>query len=311
MKKEDIRSISDFADTVKETLETRFGSDRKITVNNVLKNNGVELTGIVIKTNGSSIAPTIYLESLYERYLEGVEYEELITEIIEVAEKHLKNDIVDFDIDMFSNWEIAKNRVCYKLVNASMNADLLKEVPHVLYLDLAILFYYTVENTEIGTASILIKNEHLKLWGIAQEELVMRAKENTPLINPVDILPIQEALNGLYSENEGGGTTGMMDIGESLPMYVMSNKNRLFGASTLLYPGIIKDFAVYHDMSLYILPSSIHELILIDSASTSEDEDILRSMVHEINETQVDKEDRLSDNIYYYDLESDTIELAA
>ena len=124
------------------------------------------------------------------------------------------------------------------------------------------------------------------------------ALENTPLLQGYEladmntVLEEMKALGGIDDEE-------IEDMQQEVPMYVLSNKSRINGASCILYKDILKDFAMVVDKDLYVLPSSIHEVILLPSDGTQESEQ-LKEMVREINQSQVEKEEVLSDSVYYY-----------
>ena len=99
-------------------------------------------------------------------------------------------------------------------------------------------------------------------------------------------------------------------IEEEIPLFVMSNGDYMNGASVILYKDVLRDFAKYMEYDLYILPSSIHEvIILLDNEYAKAPEELAR-MVRETNRIVVDREEILSDHVYYYDREKDEIRIA-
>ena len=90
------------------------------------------------------------------------------------------------------------------------------------------------------------------------------------------------------------------ELPDTVPMYVLSNKANVQGASCILYPNLLKDFASAINGNFYILPSSIHECIFLPAESV-EDPTTLQSMVKEVNMTQVEECEVLSDSVYFYD----------
>jgi hypothetical protein len=87
-------------------------------------------------------------------------------------------------------------------------------------------------------------------------------------------------------------------------MYVLSNDRGINGASTLLYPNVLYDFASSIRMNFYILPSSIHECILVpDTGKLSKA--ALKEMVKDVNDSHVSADEVLSNEVYYYDLATD------
>ena len=98
------------------------------------------------------------------------------------------------------------------------------------------------------------------------------------------------------------------ELRDAAPMYVLSNRTRVQGASCILYPNILKDFAAAVKSDFYILPSSVHEVILLP-VQGDEDEEGLKRMVCEVNETQVEREEVLSDSVYYYSREREKLSI--
>ena len=101
----------------------------------------------------------------------------------------------------------------------------------------------------------------------------------------------------------------MVDVGDAVPMYVCTNTMKLNGAGTILYTGLLQEFADRVGSDVFILPSSIHEMILIP-ANEYCDVDYLKDMVRTVNATEVAPEEILSDNVYYYNRLTDRVELA-
>jgi hypothetical protein len=178
-------------------------------------------------------------------------------------------------------------------------------VPHVEFLDLSIVFQCLVSKEESSTASILIHNAHMKLWNILVEELYRAARENTRRLQEYEIRDMNEIVSEIMLT---GGLDGfceeedMEELSESTPMYVLTNKCRIEGASCIIYPNLLKDFAFTIGKSFYVIPSSVHEVILVPADDTTEADEI-RNMIREINDTQVKVEEILSYSLYYFDKE--------
>ena len=85
-------------------------------------------------------------------------------------------------------------------------------------------------------------------------------------------------------------------------MYVLSNQRRVEGAACMLYPNLVRDFAEAVGSSFYIIPSSVHELLLLPTAHLEESSEI-KNMIKEINDSQVSAEEILSYSLYLYDKE--------
>ena len=289
--------FTNFTTLVQREVEKRAGENYRVKLNDVMKNNGVVLRGITLMQDDSNISPTIYLNPYYDAYENGdTTLGTVIDEVIDTYERNKINRSID--MKFFLNYETVKPRIIFKLINTEKNRELLRDVPYIPFHDLSIVFQCLVSEERFGNASILIHNVHLQLWKVNARELYECALENTPLLQGYEladmntVLEEMKALGGIDDEE-------IEDMQQEVPMYVLSNKSRINGASCILYKDILKDFAMVVDKDLYVLPSSIHEVILLPSDGTQESEQ-LKEMVREINQSQVEKEEVLSDSVYYY-----------
>ena len=289
--------FTNFTTLVQRELEKRAGENYRVKLNDVMKNNGVVLRGITLMQDDSNISPTIYLNPYYDAYENGdTTLGTVIDEVIDTYERNKINRSID--MKFFLNYETVRSRIIFKLINTEKNRELLRDVPYIPFHDLSIVFQCLVSEERFGNASILIHNVHLQLWKVNARELYECALENTPLLQGYEladmntVLEEMKALGGIDDEE-------IEDMQQEVPMYVLSNKSRINGASCILYKDILKDFAMVVDKDLYVLPSSIHEVILLPSDGTQESEQ-LKEMVREINQSQVEKEEVLSDSVYYY-----------
>lgn len=161
------------------------------------------------------------------------------------------------------------------------------------------VFYYLLEDMPFHHATILIHNSHLTMWQITKEELFRQALENTPRLLPATIRRMQDVVREMMKDRQMEE-----DLFENeIPMYIMSNPIKMNGAATMAYPGVIRNFAETIRKNLYVIPSSIHEVILVPESGTEDTN--LNDMVAEVNHTQVDPKEVLADHVYYYDRKED------
>ena len=135
-------NYEDFKARIYSMVREEFDSDTEVTLKPVRKNNGVVLDGITIMPEGSCIAPTIYINQYYERYREGLSLEAIVRIILE-ENRHYSFDY-PLDVDEFLKYDRLKERIRFRLVNYSMNEELLSDVPYVKFLDLAKIYYYEI-----------------------------------------------------------------------------------------------------------------------------------------------------------------------
>ena len=315
-----------FQKKVAEKIRERLGEEVKVEPNRVMKNNGVVWNGLTISKEGSNIAPTIYLDELYKEYRDGRTLGSIVGQLMRIYEKSCIEDSVC--MDFFLDFEQAKGRIVYRLVNYSRNENQLNQLPHIRFLDMAVIFACTILNDRMTDASILISNEHCKMWNVDTERLMEAAAENTPRYNRVCVRDMEEVIRDMFEEQlkeevEGfcskklwSGSRAEADkwademrrglerelrrVHGEPSMYVMGSCNKQYGAGTILYPGALMEFAQKKERNFFILPCSVHEVILVPDCGR-ERAQRLQQMVKEVNDTQLDAEDVLSDSVYYFD----------
>lgn len=292
-------NFNEFTDKIVALLKEKMGNTCTVTVTEVLKNNNVRLTGIVITEETCSIAPTVYLETPYKQYQEGISLEVIAEEIRDEYEKHAHN--LQIDMGFFKDFSQVEGRIFHKIINYEQNRELLKDVPYIKWHDLAVVFYYAMEEASFGKATILIHNSHLAMWGQSVDGIYRIAQQNMKQKMPELLVPMRE----LMEEMAG------IEVDETIPpLYVLSNKEKMFGASAMLYSEQIKGLADRLESDLLILPSSTNEVLLLPE-QRDQGYDFYRQMVKEVNTTQVDPEEILSFNLYRYDRQKEEIEEVA
>lgn len=278
-----------FVESIVEALQERMGEKYEIRVIQVTKNNGVELTGVAIIRQEDSVFPTIYLDGLYEEYLRGEGIDSLAGRIINCHEE--QSMALNLDMDFFHDYDSVKDRIFYKLVSFAENKKFLEDAPHICWHDLAIVFYYALKDEVMEGASITITRQHMMMWKQNAESLYRTAGRNTKRDMPellVSIRELVEDVTGINLQDE-----------DNLPMYVLTNKDKRFGASAMLYSKQMGELAGRFGCDLLILPSSVHEVLLLPDDHCQE-YTFYRQMVSEVNRTQVEAEEVLSYNLYRY-----------
>lgn len=281
-------TIERFVDALKAELVQKI--EGQIEYRTVRKNNGVLYHGIQICQKRETIMPYIYVERYLEEYERGRELSDIIQEILHIWEtqvQKIKDQTLDF------RFEALKDQIVYRLIHYEKNRELLEGIPYIPLLDLAVTFHVAMIREQEEVGMFRIEQNHLDTWGVTLAEVMRLAIENTPRLFPQKIYPLEE-LVGLPPDI----LEGMSDT--LIPMYVISNKNGINGASAILYPAVLPELAEDLQANLYLLPSSIHEFIAIPF-QREYDINRLREVVREVNRYQVPEEEYLSDEVYYYD----------
>lgn len=307
----EVTTMELFEEMVKGVMKLHYGEDYNVATYPVPKNNGTFKTGLVIMDNQVNITPTIYLDGFYTRFSQGEPMDTLCEEIIELYEENRL--VADFDMSMVRCFDRVQDVICLRLVNAKMNKELLKNVPHVLFHDLAIVFYILLARDSHELATIMIQNKFLSIWQVTIEELYQRAICNTKRCFDIEVTPVFDmvlkAFAGDMTEKQKAELYALLgaDAGR-VPLYVVTNQEKMFGANVLLNTEFLKGFANELDSDLYIIPSSIHEVLVIP-ASTDAELCILKEMVNEVNRTDVPEEQILSNSVYIYRRATDLVEM--
>ena len=292
---------------VEEKLNLKLEGGMKASKYSVVKNNGMEKTGMILESDEYNIAPAIYLEEFFEQYQKGMSIDRIVNEILEFYEKVKVEE--DYDVSQLSLYENVKKKVAFKLVNTEKNQQMLKEVPHIPLLDLSIVFYILVDVDEKGSATIQIRNEHIENWNVNVEQLYKDAKLNVKCLIPARLMCMQHVIEKLCDISKGEEKDLLK---AKFPpenkefMYILTNSIHQYGAAVLAYPNILEMASRIIGEDFYLLPSSIHEVILIPKSKSPDLKD-LNEMINEVNETQVQEEEVLSDHAYYYEKNTHTL----
>ena len=296
MNEKRFETMEEFAEAVRAEFEKRI--EKSVIVQKLNKNNGIVLYGLTVLEDEINISATIYLEPYYEVYEDtGMEY--ILDRLERVYEENKPEQ--SFDISKILDYESIKENLRAKLINYELNREFLKEVPHRRFLDLAIVAYIALEMEEEieGNATITVKNNLQQTWKVDTEELIDTALEN--IRGDVVAANMSEYVDmSLF-----GDTENLFDI------YVITNRLKLHGAVAMLQKDRLKQFSEeLKKETLTILPSSIHECLIINSEDEDKDTDELKEMVKEVNETVVSDQDILSNNVYIYNRTTDKITIA-
>lgn len=274
--------------------------DCKVSETDVDKNNGVMLKGIIIQSENSSIAPQIYIDSYYAEYRNGRTLPNICEEIVRFYYREKNPVITGMDVSKIMDFEAVKDRICFRLVNYQKNESQLQTMPHRRFLDLAVIYAVSVSLDGVD-GSIKIMDSLLKHWGVCEQTLYKMALQNTENYNKWMVTPMKDILRGFVMEqNDDDMFESMMEDFE-LPFYVVSNTQKIFGATVLLYKEVFRKISrSLGNSNLYILPSSVHEVIVLEETKEFEPEHLIQ-MVREVNCNEVQPEEVLGENLYFYD----------
>ncbi len=215
-----------------------------------------------------------------------------------------------------------RRSVIFRLIPTEANKELLLDVPSIPFLDLSLVFYLFLAEQKQGHIAALIHNHHMKSWNLDSKQLYKLASENTPRLLPPKLQLMGDLIQEMYISDSSHSSAAFPDIlsetdcqtikeaSDLLPLYVLTNRTGACGACACLYPHVLKNFANLLNQDLLILPSSIHEVLILPDDKTYTVPELSR-MVFEINRTEVPVHERLSDHVYAYSRKEDRIFLSA
>lgn len=285
-------TYEEFMELIQNKTKERLGKEARVEIHRIVRNNSIALDGMSIGRADNKITPTLYLNDFYRDYRDGVSVEKILDTIEEVY-KNSRNKH-SFDGNFYSDFENIKDHLACKLINRRRNKELLKHVPYKEFMNLAVVVYYLFEDEELGTGTILVYDSHLKNWNISREELLEIARDNTLKILPLEFMGMQKVLEKYHIH-----TDEELSPEQEEPMYVLTNKRNYFGAVGMMYDSVLQQIGRELEDDFWILPSSIHECIIVPSSITMTGKE-LQIMVQEINRNEIDDEEYLSDEIYFY-----------
>lgn len=178
-----------------------------------------------------------------------------------------------------------QRKIFYRLLNYDKNLELLKKVPHVLYEDFAVVYFILEKKENDVMSPVFVDRKKMEEWNLTGELLEQYAKENTPNVFPAKI----EAMSGFPEHTP-----------EDEPAFLLSNEQQFYGAAVVLYHGVLDQFAHKYGWNLYLLPTSIHEFVILFDRGQYLQEELLQ-IVRESNQKLSSNQEFLSDNVYYYD----------
>lgn len=293
----------EFLYAVEEELNNKLKEGIKASVYTAVKNNGREKKGVMIEMKGSNASPTIYLEGFYRRFQSGEPMVHLVEEILRFYDS--VSSAETWDCSQYEDYEDIKDRIAFKLVHCSKNKELLHSMPSIELLDLSIIFYVLLDVGGKGTATIQITNEHLKKWGVLKEDLLSAAIQNVKRLLPAEFFTMHHAIEEMLEakeDREAENLLNQMRKDKREVMYVLTNSQRNYGAACMAYPHVLEMIGDMLGEDFYILPSSIHEVIIVPESKGLEPDE-MDEMIVEINETQMEPEEILSDHAYFYQRE--------
>lgn len=262
---------------IMEQVMEQCGKDVTVEYVEVEKANGCVRKGYRLMEVGSTLAPMIYFD---ERDSED--------EIVEHTVRAYSNSLKEFPDEELILSQFTKENVLAKVypvfVNIERSKGMLEQAVNCHYLeDIAITYRIDIDMGN-GSGSAVITNKHLESLEITKEELCDSAVNN--IQGKAMIIPMSEVVG------EGAG----------IPLFIVTGEHRQYGASMILDKSVTEKLKKAGET--FVIPSSIHEVILVPASDDKNDVKFLIDMIKRINATEVQPEDFLSDNLFRFNGEA-------
>ena len=288
-------------DNVKDYLPDSY-QNGKIRIEEVVKNNGLKLTGISIPQGDQRAVPTVYLDSLYLEYVNGKDLDSCVGDVADMRiEVQDKAAFINMGLPDILDYEKMKDKLQVRICDREWNEERLADKVVTEHGDFAAYYAVNVEENEGGIGSIPVTVTLMNEWGVTAEQIqadAVAADRNRGVV----LMNMNEIIKSMiFGEEPENLLNEKLDI-ETMrePMFCLTNAQKMNGASLLLQADIRKQIGECLGSDYFVLPSSIHEaLILPDNGMLEVAE--LSAMVKEVNETQVERREQLSDKVQFCD----------
>lgn len=279
----------------------------EVLLQKIAKNNGIVLDAVTLYKKGQKISPNIYLNAYYEQYQIGRPIEGILRQLIADYTERLQ-EAGTLQVDNVYDFDAIRTKIVLRLVNQERNRLELAKCPHIPFLDFAITFRYLASKDAMGVASSIISNQEFEAWGVSIEELYEIALCNSMQHFPWRMESLAKVITKSIPDDLARqlppevyrAMTETVDQLCGVNMYVLTNDVGINGATSILYDKVLENFARVQDSNVFLLPASVHEMILIPEDEET-DPRLLSQLVWNANQSSVGLIDLLSNQIYYYD----------
>lgn len=270
-----------------------------VNLSQTIKNNGLKLDALTILKPGHEIAPTIYLNDFYKELNSGKEMADILDEISNIRVKH--DQAPAAAENLINNLSTMKDKIIFRVVGYEANKDMLKNMPYTVKNDMAFTYRLVVQKGNDGVASSVINNDLMNHLSLDPETLSFLAMENTPKLFPAEFMSMNDVMRSMMGEEDWEEMSMFMDMEQEPKLYVLTNDSKVNGAAALFYPGQMDSIKTQLNSNFYVLPSSIHEVIIVPKTEEIASYKDLETMVQDVNSTEVAPEEILTNNVYFYD----------
>ncbi len=292
-----------FTNEVMYRMQQLLGSGYSVHVRNLLCNNGIRKDYLVISEKGVKTDECMPLGIYYELCVNQADMDMIIADMLKTyrKEKEKKHAVPESEV---LDWNSAKGRIMFRLIGTQANREFLQDVPHIDFCDLSQVFYLMLEADGEGCRTVQVNNRLMEAWKVQEEDIRLCAERNMAERMPGKLAGLEEFLADAGGEYDGDG--------KGLSFYVLTNSMKLYGAGCILYKGMLESVAERIGFGFYVIPSSVHEVIIIPSDECSrKTAGELKCLLASVNGTELSECEILSDSVYYYNRKEHHFAVAA
>lgn len=295
-----------FMEDIKDAYERATEREVAVSAETVNKLND-SYEAIMITPKGSKIGLNLNVDNFYEAYNQGKDYGELVEKAVEVIQENIEFK-PSIEVSAFTDYEQMKQTIAIEVVSAERNKEMLENIPHQMMEDMAVVYRFVIESDNGGRGTILATHKLLESMETTAEQLFEDAMKIAPEKHPVVIKGMWAMLEEIMGPEGEFRLTPEDLLGEE-KMFVATVPDKIHGAGVIAYPDFMEQAKEALGCDFFILPSSIHEVILVkDDGATDYSE--LKGIVEMVNAEQVPIDEQLTDNVYHYDSQDKVFELA-
>ena len=288
--------FDDFNKKIVEGLQDIYGDSAGIETSVVIKNNGSKYNGLYIFLDDTDreCTPVVNLDSVYEAFESGGKDIDGCVQEVYLWREALKSprEMEEF-AESAKDWEHVRDKVFPILLSTEENRELLEKLVSTPMLDLSVVYIIRSGTIDGRSASIRVAKGLLERYGISSEQLHRQAMENLEK----DGYEFQDMWSMVMKMMDMEETEEVQDAHRQ-EMYILTNRDKTYGAAGILNRKLLKEFA--GDRDFIILPSSVHETIFVPVKDDT-DRAFYDGLVSKVNEEQVSVEEKLADHSYYYE----------
>lgn len=290
-------------DLVSKEVEDRGLEDISLKLTTVESPDGMT-DRLMVSVGESKMSMAFRLKEIYQSVEDGEDIDHAVYKMVNTIEdnisvvKEKEQDVKSFITD----YEKVKDNTYLRLIPG--DSPVLKSTPHRMIEDMALVVNVHLDSfsDENGRSCVVVSRPLMEMYGIDEAQLFADAEKNSLANEPIVFKPLVDMIKDLIRNEE---VPNPEDVG--IVTYIATNQSGFQGAAVAGYPGFAEKAAEAIGGSFYMLPSSVHEFILIKDDGTPKAKDLNR-MIKNVNETVLEPRDILSAQCYHYDAKAKVLE---